>query len=194
MIRSGLIISHYPHLLKNADLSELIGVILGDGHIQRFPRTERLLIVGNSNNPKFIEHYADLVEKVFHKKPHSAKVHGENAIRISLYQKRISERLGIPLGSRKGLQFRTPSWISKNRGFLVKFLRGLFEAEGSLSIHRPTYTYNLQFSNRNQSLLNAVKDGLTILGFNPETRPDSVRLRKKAEVENFLKISRFRMY
>lgn len=39
-IRGGLIKAEYPILEKTADLAELIGVILGDGHIGKFPRTK----------------------------------------------------------------------------------------------------------------------------------------------------------
>ncbi|KKW30096.1 MAG: hypothetical protein UY74_C0052G0008, partial [Candidatus Kaiserbacteria bacterium GW2011_GWC2_52_8b] len=41
-IRDGRIRVHFPRLPQNGDLAELIGVVLGDGHIEKFPRTERL--------------------------------------------------------------------------------------------------------------------------------------------------------
>lgn len=56
---------------KNRDkkLFILIGMILGDGHIARFPRTERLTISLNSNNSRLVNRYASIVEKIFKKKP-----------------------------------------------------------------------------------------------------------------------------
>src|SRR3990167_5677036 len=42
--RLGNIKSEYPSLEQGGDLAELIGVVLGDGHIEAFPRTERLLL------------------------------------------------------------------------------------------------------------------------------------------------------
>ncbi len=44
MIKSGQIKSVYKDLKRDGNLAELIGVVLGDGHIGIFPRTERLLI------------------------------------------------------------------------------------------------------------------------------------------------------
>jgi hypothetical protein len=87
-----------------------------------------------------------------------------------------------------------PSWISKNKIFLINFIRGLFEAEGSLSIHLPTGTYNFAFSNKNKSLLKIVEKSLRLLGYHPEVRPVAIRLRRKAEVERFRQLIQFRMY
>lgn len=190
----GKIPSDYPQFPISEDLAEYIGVVLGGGHIQKFPRTERILIISNSNNSGFIQHYSTLTEKLFNKKPVVKKISKENAVRVSLYQKEISRRLCIPTGSRRGLDIKIPIWIWKKEMYIVSFLRGLFEAEGSLSIHKPTCTYNFQFSNRNQSLLNAVAKGLIILGYNPEIRKICVRLRKKMEVEKFKEHISFRKY
>ena len=58
MKKMGKIPSDYPSFKKNGDLAELIGVILGDGHIAKFPRTEALTIFSNSNNVGFIKRYS----------------------------------------------------------------------------------------------------------------------------------------
>ncbi len=190
----GKIPSDYPEFSKSEELAELIGVTLGDGNISQFPRTERIIIVGNSSNPGFINRYSNIVEKVFNKKPLVSKMRGANCIRISLYQKFISKRLGIPTGNRGKMVYQLPLWIKNNKVLLTSILRGLFEAEGSLSIHLKTYTYNFQFSNLNESLLNIVKEGLISLGYNPEVRDSSIRLRRKHEVEAFKRLIKFRDY
>lgn len=192
--RQGLIPKNYPKFAPSNNLAELVGVILGDGNIHSYARTECLLIIGNSNNLGFIKRYAKIVETIFQKKPSVRKVNNVNVIRICLYQKKISERLGIPSGSRKSIKFKTPTWILKNKSFLAAYLRGLFEAEGSLSIHLPTYTYNFQFRNNNQSLLTAVEKGLKLLGYHPEIRKYAIRLRKKLEVFRFKEHISFRKY
>ncbi len=69
MKKLGKIRSIYKDLKKDGDLAELIGVILGDGHIGIFPRTECLLIFSNTKNKGFIRRYSALVEKIFDKKP-----------------------------------------------------------------------------------------------------------------------------
>lgn len=194
MKEQGRIPKEYLKFGPSAELAEYIGVVLGDGNISKFPRSERLIIVANANNPGFINRYALLTEKLFNKKPTVGRVRGTNAVRISIYQKNISERLGIPIGDRSNINFQIPNWILKERTYLVKFLRGLFEAEGSLSIHLPSYTYNFAFSNLNINLLNVVAESLKLLGFHPEVRSTAIRLRKKAEVVGFGELIEFRIY
>lgn len=192
--KKGWIRAKWPPLKRNGDFAELFGVVLGDGHIHKFPRTEEILISANSNNPGFVKRYSRLAGAVFGKRPSTSKVSNANNIRIRLYQKMISKRIGIPAGDRSRLNIKIPAWIWRDEQHLVRLLRGLFEAEGSLSIHKPTYTYNFQFSNKNQSLLKNVAKGLKLLGYHPEIRLTSIRLRKKAEVEKFRKLIRFRNY
>lgn len=190
----GKIPIEYPKFKPSEDLAEFIGVVLGDGNISRFPRTERLLLVGNANNPGFINHYAKIVMELFRKKPTIMKAKYANALRLSIYQKHIADRLEIPTGDRSKLHIKIPRWIWNSNQYVIKLLKGFFEAEGSLSIHLPTCTYNFQFKNNNTSLLSIVKRGLVLLGFHPEIRINSIRLRKRAEVENFKNIIQFRKY
>lgn len=190
----GILRKFSPSLKKNSDLAEYIGVVLGDGNITKFPRTEGIIISANSNNSGFIRRYAHLTRKIFGKQPALSRVPGKNNVRIRLYQKGISERLGVPAGGRKDLTIAIPRWIWDSKRHIIRLLRGLFEAEGSLSIHPPTYTYNLSFSNKNVSLLQTVGRGLQLLGYHPEYRSTAVRIRKKKEVEKFLKQVKFRKY
>jgi DNA-binding transcriptional regulator WhiA len=193
-IRSGKIVTVFPPLERNGDLAELIGVLLGDGHIQKFPRTERLLIFSNSNNPGFIKRYKTLVEKLFNKTTYVYQQTGQNCTRISLYQRCISERLDIPSGARGELSLRVPKWILENRDYIVRYLRGLYEAEGSLSHHEPTYTHKLNFSNLNASMLENVYTLMTSLGFHPTRDTKRVQISRKDEVRQVVTLLQFRKY
>jgi hypothetical protein len=192
MVKEGKLPS-YPDLEKAGELAELIGVVLGDGNICKFLRTESLEIAGNSNNKGFIRRYGRIVEKVFSKKPTITKL-PTNCIKIRIYQKNISKRLNIPAGARGKIDFSIPSWILNNKEFLISYLRGLYEAEGSFCIHKPTYTYKFLFSNKNESLLNNVFRGMKILGFHPHRSGYQVQISKKKEVYNAKKLLRFRSY
>lgn len=190
----GLIKSNFPAFQKNGDLAELLGVMLGDGHIQKFPRTERLLIFSNSNNPGFIKRYTKLVEKLFDKKPYVYKQSGTNCVRISLYEKHISKRVGMPTGPRKNLEIEIPAWILNDRSNIKRYLRGLYEAEGSYSVHLPTSTHKFSFANTNQSMLKNVIKLLKVLGFSPHFDLKRVQLSKRTEVERAIKEIEFRKY
>ncbi|MBU2219175.1 hypothetical protein KKG15_01640, partial [Patescibacteria group bacterium] len=182
MKRLGKIKAIYPELKKNGDLAELIGVILGDGYLGKFPRSEVLRIVSNANNPGFIKRYAILTERVFKKKPYVSKRKKSNGVDITIYEKNISKRLKIPIGSKKDKKFAIPKWILKNKEYLIRYLRGLYEAEGSFCIHRATYTFKFLFANRNKSLLKNVYQALKTLRFNPHISKDKIQISRKNEV------------
>ncbi len=77
---------------------------------------------------------------------------------------------------------------------MIRYLRGLYEAEGSVGIHKPTSTYKLFFTNNNGSLRKIVFDQLIRLGFYPHVSGSDVQLSRKAEVEQCIKLLRFRKY
>ncbi len=186
---------NYPELTKNGDLAELIGVVLGDGHIHKFPRTESLSIFSNANNLGFVKRYTDLLEKIFKKKPYVAPSDKNgNCIRIRIYQKNISKRLSIPTGARKDAKIKFPQWILKNKAYLIRCLRGLYEAEGSFCIHQPTSTYKFFFSNRNETILDFVHQSIKKLGFYSNRSGYKIQISRKAEVYKCKDLIRFRKY
>ena len=78
------------------------------------------------------------------------------AVNITIYECHISRRLGVPAGARGHLVIEVPDWILRSRAMRIRFLRGLYEAEGSECHHEPTYTHKMLFSNQNDSLLRIV--------------------------------------
>lgn len=191
---SGKIPASYPEFKKDHHLAFVIGMTLGDGNIHKFPRTEGLRVALASKYPKLVAFTADKIKKVFNKNPTVRKVKNSECFTVGIYQNHISSRLGIPTGDRSQLNFKIPKWIHENKILLTNFLKGLFEAEGSLSIHLPTSTYNFAFTNKNESLLKIVEKSLKLLGYHPEVRPVAIRLRKRAEVESFKQLISFRVY
>lgn len=194
MRKLGKIKSVYPEFKKTGDLAELIGVVQGDGHIGVFPRSEVLLIFSNSNNPGFVKRYSGLVENIFKKRPALSKRRLENCIKISLYEKYISKRLGVPSGARKHKKMPVPLWISENKRYIVRYLRGLYEAEGSFCVHEPTGTYKFLFCNKNISLLRNVFVLMRRLGFHPHKSQYQIQISRKAEVYKAQDVLSFRKY
>jgi len=171
-----------------------MGVVLGDGYIGRFPRTEVLTILSNSNNEGFINRYAKLVKKIFKKSPSVIKRKSSNCVEIKLYQKEIGRRLGVPFSPREHKEIKIPKWIICNKANLRRYLRGLYEAEGSFCVHKPTCTYKFLFGNRNKSLLRNVYNGLIVLGFHPHKSKDKIQVSRKKEVYAVKNLIKFRQY
>lgn len=194
MKKLGKIKSMYPVLKKDGSLAELIGIVLGDGHICKHPRCDSLRITGDAKKMEFVNYSAHLIEVVFDKKPTLSKVKRSNAMTVTIYEKEISKRLGIPYGSRKDLDYTPPKWILRSRANTIHFLRGLYEAEGSLCYHPPTSTHKLFFANKNQHLLKLVAMLVEGLGFKQNTYINKVQVSRKAEVQELKNLLHFRSY
>ena len=117
-----------------------------------------------------------------------------NAMTVTIYEKNISKRLGIPNGSRKDLNYVLPKWILHSKTYKVHFLRGLYEAEGSLCYHPMTSTHKLFFANKNQHLLKLVATLVENLGFKQNTYINKVQVSRKAEVQELKDLLHFRSY
>ncbi len=187
-------IEKYQIFIKKGQLAEIIGVILHDGHIRKFPRTEELSIFSNSNNLGFIKRYSKLVYEIFDQKPAITKHGKRNCIRMRIYQKNIASRLNLPYSPRKLLHIKIPVWILKDNNFIARYLRGLYEAEGCYCVHKPTSTYKIFFSNANISMLNNVYRLVRKLGFHPHKDALRVQISRKKEVFKFLDLIQFRKY
>lgn len=194
MKKEGKIKSRYLPFKRNGDLAELIGVILGDGHIWQYERTEELSVFSNANNLGFIKRYAKLIEIIFGKKPKIGIHSKKSCIRIRIYEKNISKRLMVPISPRLHKEIDIPNWIFHKREFMIRYLRGLYEAEGSHSIHLPTSTYKVQFSNRNPSILENVFSLVLKLGFHPHKSRYQIQLSRKEGVFKFIDLINFRKY
>lgn len=188
----------YSHLYKpypqDSNRAFLYGLILGDGNIHRFPRTDCLRIALGTDKPGLIKYAESIMQNVLLKKPTIYFSKTAACCYLTVYQRFLSERLEVPFGARSEVSINFPDWIWKEDVFLIACIKGLFEAEGSLSIHLRTYTYNFAFSNTNVCILNEVERALIKLGMHPERRKNAVRLRKKEEVKIFKQLISFRDY
>jgi hypothetical protein len=190
----GLVKNSYDSFIRDENLAELLGVILGDGYIGEHPRTECLRIVSNSNNSGFIKRYERIVTDIFKKKPTVKKRKNSEAVDIVLYEKHIAKRLGLKTGAKTHRPFLLPSWIKNNKQYKIHFLRGLYETDGYVGHHEATYTHKLVFYNVNQSLLKLVFDLVSELGFHPHGSKTCIQVSRKVEVDKLSKLVHFREY
>jgi hypothetical protein len=183
---------YYLALKKNAELAELIGVVLGDGNLYKHPRTENLRITLNSKDRPYIYNVANLIKVVFHKAPSIIKRRGKNAVSVSLYQGNISQRIGIPLGNKIKNDVIIPSWIFAKKKHMIKCLKGLFETDGCFQKDDENYAQYIEFKNNAVRLRKNVFNILTQLGFHPQNGRNYIRLARKGEVFRFKKLINFR--
>ena len=78
---------------------------------------------------------------------------------------------------------------------MVRYLRGLYEAEGNFAVHKASYTYKMFFVNCNKSLLKAVCDALRRIGFKSvHLEKIRVTISKKADVFKLKNLIQYRIY
>lgn len=122
----------------NSGLAEITGLILGDGCLSTYKSGGRQIfeiqLTGNSKELKYYESYVrPLFKKNFYVNGYLRLRIDDNTVRYSIKSKRIFNffnGLGIPIG-KKG-KLKVPEIIKKNKKFWIPFVRGIFDAEGSI--------------------------------------------------------------
>jgi len=122
---NGLIPDSDKILDKNVELATLIGLILGDGNIDKLPRTETLRLTLGTDKPELANFAARLITKVFNKTPSIIKRNNSNCFNVTICQKNLSKRLEIPSGARGNLQIKLAPWIWRNKSYLISSLKRL---------------------------------------------------------------------
>lgn len=129
----------------NKELAELIGLIIGDGHImyQSYNRTYRLTITGDVKEDKeYFEKISNIIFKIINKKPKIKErkiitrgVHTGNSLKLYINHKKFVEylinELELIYGKDKAFKVIIPlkflDWC-----YSKHILRGIFESDGSL--------------------------------------------------------------
>jgi DNA-binding transcriptional regulator WhiA len=122
-------------------VAELIGVIIGDGHIYRKNRKYQIGIVGNSKTDLgYFEKLKKLISAEWNKEVKIKPVHGTNAIRIVFDSKEICNFLindmNIYHGRGKCQKVKIPKEIYENWDLAKHTVRGIFDTDGSIFVSK----------------------------------------------------------
>jgi len=131
----------YPK--ESKELAELIGIIFGDGSMNIYKKRTSiaavLTIVGHSIDDKdyLTNHVTKLIEKLFNIKPTQRIRKEQQVLELRIGSKGIVnflETKGIKLGPKINLE--TPDWILKKEDYIIHFIRGLTDTDGSLAVKK----------------------------------------------------------
>lgn len=153
---------------RSKQLSEFIGILLGDGSINKYQITITLNSVDDKEYSKFV---TKLIKSLFNIKP-GVQVHKTIrclSIRISRSSliKWLVDVHGLKIGHKVCQQVDVPKWIQNNRNFAFACVRGLVDTDGCVFVHKykvknKWYQYKkLAFSNMSIPLLNFVYEVLS---------------------------------
>ncbi len=194
----------------DSNLSEVLGVLLGDGCVSRFEyRGRSITEVAFTGNPSELWYYRDFLRPTIRGK---FSVGGYLCLRedatVRLHIRgvklaRFLSEINIPVGKRRDAVI--PAVLYSHARLLKAFVRGLYHAEGSMyrryskryASHARVYDKLLviQFRMRLRSLMFQVNRTLRKLGINPTrvTEPDGVytfRITSQKEIARFIHVIR----
>ncbi|MBA7698010.1 hypothetical protein ES703_106684 [subsurface metagenome] len=185
---------------RNKYLSEVIGIILGDGHVSEFKKDKKvrcysIRIAGNAKTDRdyLINYIPLLFKKVFNEK---GKVHFSKRSKVgyfTIYGKNFVEFIktqGIKSGNKKKNKQGLPKWVRENKKYLLKCIRGLIDTDGSIHyISNTNLNLRISYTSHIPNLLKDVREALISLGFNPSKviRERQIFLSRKEDINKYVK-------
>lgn len=184
-------INNIPHKIKipkiSAELSEFLGALSGDGCIGRHPSC--ITITSHKIlDKKYTHHLFRLFTKLFGCKPKI--ITQDNVLRIIFYSKELSmylnKKYNFPIGKKKG-KLHIPKPIKNNKKYLIYYIRGLFDTDGSISRHHKSGGAILEISSADKKFLNELNKSMKILGFKAKLGRKNITIYAKKEIDRFFK-------
>lgn len=159
---------------RSERLAELVGVLLGDGHIARW----QVMVYLNRTERPMAEYVRALIEELFGLVPalHARR----NYLVVTASSRSLVEWLtqaGVCAGDKISGRAKVPAWIFRTPAFMRGCVRGLIDADGSLFSHRHrvngrSYQHlGIEFTSYAPSLLRSMAELLRALDFEAKTYP-----------------------
>lgn len=163
------------------ELSEFIGIMLGDGHITN---TQVTVTLGNKED-EYVRYVVRIIKKVFKIAPKT--ITQRKKYKVIYFGSVDAVRWLISMGfvfNKVKKQVSVPSWIFTERSFMENFLKGFFDTDGS--VYKLKFGLQLSFTNRSLNLLMGIRKGLAILGYSPSKISGfHIYLTKNKDIRNF---------
>lgn len=177
---------------KTKELSELIGIMIGDGGITKLQARVTLNLF---DDIIYSVHVASLFEKLF---KIDAPIHqylSRTAVEIIVSSKELVSylnHLGLPIGNKIKQEIDIPQWIKDNPSFRRACVRGIFDTDGCIYSDkhkikgRNYHSTNIAIVSASPKLLSSISKILIQDGLNPSTSSyRSIRIRKTRQVVDF---------
>jgi|SRR3989339_1087621 len=190
---------------ESAELAELFGIILGDGHVEitkikEKPISYSIRIAGHikEDYDYLVSYTSNLIRKLFNERSKIKLAPRYNGVYLVVYGKNIVsfiESKGIKSGNKKKNNQGIPSWIKRKGDYLKCCIRGLMDTDGSIHrISKSNKNLRISFTSHIPILIQEVRDSLIKLHFSPSkiVCGNKIFLSRKDEVDKYLKWVQFR--
>lgn len=123
--------------LMNKYLTELIGIIMGDGNLSNCQNHYRIGFTGDPNNEReYFEYIQELIRKVWKKDVNIA--HRGRGLRIVVNSKpaflELTQEYGLPKGDGKSYKIFIPDAIANDWKLAKHTIRGIVDTDGSIFV------------------------------------------------------------
>src|SRR3989344_6968059 len=122
------------------ELAELIGILAGDGHVDFHPKCYDYIVQINGHLHDDLEYYQTyvqpLIKILFNIKLREVHRSSDTSIILTRKSKGIVSYLTAIGFKKKGCIITIPQWIINNPIYTTKFIRGLYDTDGGLSLKR----------------------------------------------------------
>lgn len=177
------------HPKNSEELGELLGIILGDGHLHN----KGLRIVGNALEKYHYDYIAKLIQKLFNLKSRIyISYTNPNTIILNTYSIELVNFLtknGLKIGNKIIKKSSFPRWIFKNKEFIFASLRGLIDTDGGIYFKQKDYKramieFQTDSSNIRKDIIRLLKKA----GFTPSKSSGNIRIQNQKEIDEFFSI------
>lgn len=162
----------------NKYVAELVGIILGDGHIHT--KNNLITIVGSLEDLNYYqERVTWLFQSLFNKTPSIRRRKDRNAYYLMIYSKPILNFLVNEIKLKRGTKSNAsvPEAILSNKELIPYFLRGLFDTDGCIKFSKQSrktnYYPRIQIALKNSRLAYGLGNLFDSIGFSYGTWKDS---------------------
>jgi len=166
---------------KSENLAEIIGVVLGDGHLEESHKLGHyaVKISGGLDDLEYLADFvAPLFRKLFGKQMKSLRFKKAKGVMFYIYDKNIvctMEHYGLKPGNKKNNNARIPEWILSKDEYLRACLRGLFDTDGTVFPKSANSKIpQLELTSKIEGVQETFRRGLLQLGFMPSKWSKSV--------------------
>lgn len=171
---------------KNEELAEILGAILGDGHLER----KTLTITGNSSEEEHQRYLAKQIKKLFGLNSKIFKLKGQNANQLKINSVELIKFLlnnSFVLGNKiKNKEF-LPKWVFEKKEFMYGALRGLFDTDGGIYQKQKKYKRAIiEFQTKSPYIRNDLYRLIRGIGLTPSKSSGNIRIQDQKEVKKFL--------
>ena len=176
----------------SARLAELIGILMGDGHVGLYQTS---VVTNSETDFQHALFVKTLIEDLFKVQVSLSNRRNKKACEIVVSSKSVCRFFvsqGIPQGNKITLGLHIPDWIRKNPLYRKAFIRGLFDTDGCVYLDTHHYgqkvykNLGVAFANQSLPLLSFFKESLEFFGLHPTQKTKfRVFLRRRENIRRY---------